>query len=125
MADPRRAVRGARAWTRGAAAEQVACDALSAEGWEVLARRLRTGAGEIDIVARRGDLVAFVEVKARPSLAGAAWALTPRQQRRIMEAAAAALAQHPEWHAGSLRFDVFLVDEAGRVRRIANALRAE
>src|SRR6185312_13598771 len=49
-----------------------------------------------DLVARRGNLVVFVEVKARSSLDEAAYAVTPRQQRRIVDAAQAWLAAHPE-----------------------------
>jgi len=88
-----------------------------------LARRLRTGAGELDLVAEQGGLLAFVEVKHRPTLADAAAALTPQAQARLLAAADAALASHPEWDHGSIRFDVMLVDVQGRVRRVKDALR--
>ena len=52
-----------------------------AKGYRILAKRFRTPYGEIDIVARRRNLLAFVEVKARASLDDAAYAVTPRQQR--------------------------------------------
>jgi putative endonuclease len=108
----------------GVRAEQAAAEALIAEGWTVLARRLRTGAGEIDLVASRGRQLAFVEVKCRPSLAEAAQALSPRQQGRLMAAAEAALAAHPEWNESEIRFDLIAVDTHGRARRIADAFRA-
>jgi putative endonuclease len=120
-----RSRRGHSAHAGGLAAEAAGCDALIADGWEVLARRARTAAGEVDIVARRGGLVAFVEVKARATLAEAAHALAAGQSRRLLRAAEALLALHPDWGAGDLRFDVLLVDAGGRVRRIADALRAE
>lgn len=119
----RRQVRGAAAQARGLDAEAAACAALAVEGWQVLARRARTPAGEIDLVAARGDLTAFIEVKARPTLAEAAVALGPRQRARLLAAAEALLAEHPDWGRGGVRFDVLLVDAAGRVRRIADAFR--
>lgn len=103
---------------------------LECQGWTILARRARTAAGEIDIVARiqpRGapTLLAFVEVKARPVLCQAATALTARQQARITAAAGILLGRHPDWMADGIRFDVMLVDAAGTVRRIADAFRQE
>jgi putative endonuclease len=119
----RRVLRGKTAQARGIDAEAIACGALEAEGWRVLARRLRTGAGEVDAIAEREGLLAFIEVKARPNLAGAAWALSPKQQARLLAAAEIVLAEHPDWGRAGIRFDVLLVDSAGRVRRIADAFR--
>ncbi len=121
----RRQARGSTAHARGLAAEEAACAALMADGWTILARRLRTAAGEIDLVAERAGLLALVEVKARPSLAGAAIALGPRQRARLMAAASIIAAENPAWGPAGMRFDVMLVDAAGRVRRIADAFREE
>ena len=121
----RRQARGSAAHQRGLAAEEAACAALLADGWTILARRLRTAAGEIDLAAERAGLLAFVEVKARPSLAGAAVALGPQQRARLLAAAAIVVAEHPDWGAAGMRFDVMLVDAAGRVRRVADAFRQE
>ena len=97
------------AFRTGVSAELRAAAWLIAKRYRILARRFRTPFGEIDLVARRGNLVVFVEVKARASLEEAAYAVTPRQQRRIIDAARAWLAAHPE-HAGfELRFDVMLI----------------
>ena len=96
-----------------------------AEGWRILARRLRTAAGEIDLVAELGGLLAIIEVKQRPTLADAAAALGPKQQARLVAAAEIVLAEHPDWGKAGVRFDVLLVDSAGRVRRIADAFRAQ
>ncbi len=120
-----RTARGRRAQALGVDAEGCACAALAADGWTVHARRLRTPAGEIDIVAEKDGLLALVEVKARPSLAGAAFALGKRQQARLLEAAAVVLAEHPGWGRAGTRFDVMLVDAAGQVRRVADAFRQE
>ena len=75
------------AFRTGLSAETQAAAVLIAKGYRILARRFRTPHGEIDIVARRRNLVAFVEVKARTSLDDAAYAVTPRQQARIIAAA--------------------------------------
>ena len=90
----RRAATGRRAQASGLDAEALACAALAAEGWQVLARRARTPAGEIDVVAERDGLLVFAEVKRRPSLAVAAAALTARQRARLLAAAEAVLAAH-------------------------------
>jgi putative endonuclease len=122
-----RVARGAAAWRDGMRAEQAACRALEADGWTILCRRARTEAGEIDIVAcRQPDrMTAFVEVKTRPSLEGAARSLTTRQQARLCAAAELLLARNPDWPQEGLRFDLLLVDRAGAVRRIADAFRYE
>lgn len=122
---PDRARRGAAAHRGGVAAEAAACAALAAEGWTILARRARTPAGEIDIVAECRGLLAFIEVKRRPSLAGAAAALSPRQRARLLAAAEIMLAANPGWGAAGIRFDVMLVDAALNLRRIADAFRDE
>ena len=115
--------RGRAAQARGIQAEDAACAALLTDGWTVLARRLQTGAGEIDIAVERNGLLAFIEVKARPSLTDAAESLGPRQQARLLAAGEAALAANPGWGQAGVRFDVVLVDAAGRVRRITDAFR--
>ena len=120
-----RAARGRTAQARGITAEQAACTALERDGWTVLARRLRTAAGEIDVVAERDGLLAFIEVKARPDLLTAAAALGPRQRARLLAAGEIALADNPGWGRAGVRFDVLLVDDAGRVRRVADAFRSE
>lgn len=91
----------------------------------MLARRARTEAGEIDLVAEREGLLAFVEVKARPNLAEAAAALSPRQRARLVAAAECWLADNPGRGGAGVRFDVLLVAADGAVRRIADAFRVE
>ena len=97
------------AFRTGLSAESRAAAFLMAKGYRILAKRFRTPYGEIDIVARRRNLVAFVEVKARGSLDEAAYAVTPRQQARIIEAAQAWLMAHPEHAEFDLRFDAMLI----------------
>jgi putative endonuclease len=97
------------AFRTGLSAESRATAYLMAKGYRILAKRFRTPYGEIDIVARRRNLIAFVEVKARASLDDAAYAVTPRQQRRIIDAAQAWLMAHPEHADFDLRFDAVLI----------------
>jgi putative endonuclease len=117
--------KGTRAHALGISAEDAACAALAREGWAVLGRRLRTEAGELDILAERDGVLAIVEVKARPTLADAAAALSPRQQARLFAAAEIVLAAHPSWGVNGVRFDLLVVDATGVVRRIRDAFRVE
>ena len=78
------------AFKLGLSAESRAAALLLAKGFRIAARRWRCPAGEIDIVARRGKLLIFVEVKARARLDDAAYSVTERQQRRVAAAASVA-----------------------------------
>ena len=98
-----------RAWRHGLRAESWCVLSLRLRGYRVLARRLVTPVGEIDIVARRGATLAVIEVKARATRAAAAEAVTPRQRRRIHRAAAAFLGQRPALAGLAVRFDVMLI----------------
>ncbi|MBX9822819.1 YraN family protein [Afipia birgiae] len=97
------------AFRTGLSAESRACVYLIAKGYRILARRFRTPYGEIDVVARRRNLLAFVEVKARATLDDAAYSVTPQQQQRIVAAAQAWLMTHPEHANFEMRFDVVLI----------------
>jgi putative endonuclease len=97
------------AFRTGLSAESRAAAFLMAKGYRILAKRFRTPHGEIDLVAKRRQLVAFVEVKARANLDDAAFAVTPRQQGRIINAAQVWLMAHPEHAEFELRFDAILI----------------
>ena len=98
----------------GRRAETLCAWVLRLKGYRILARRARTPAGELDIVARRGRTLAFVEVKARAEASVAAASLGARQRRRITRAAAAFQAMRPGLAGLEPRFDVMLVP-AGRL----------
>ena len=93
----------------GHAAEWRAVWRLRFGGYSILARRFKTRLGEIDIVARRGDVLAFVEVKARGDLETAGFSLHGRQFGRVAAAASLFVARHPHYAAHSLRYDAMLV----------------
>jgi putative endonuclease len=97
------------AFRTGLSAEARAAAWLMAKGYRILAKRFRTPYGEIDIVARRRNLLAFIEVKARATLDDAAYAVTPRQQARIINAAQVWLMAHPEHAEFEQRFDALLI----------------
>lgn len=97
------------AFRLGVSAEGRAAALLMVKGFRIAARRWRSPLGEVDIVARRGPLLVFVEVKARATQDAAAWSITPRQQRRLVGAAEIWLAQHPEDAERDVRFDAILV----------------
>ena len=98
-----------RANRLGQVAELRAVWRLRLAGYSILARRYKTKLGEIDIVARRGGVLAFVEVKARADIVVAADALGRRQFGRVARAAALFVARHPHYADHSVRFDAVLV----------------
>ncbi len=100
--------RAAHVW--GQHAESMGSVALMARGYRILARRWRCRVGEIDIIARHGNVIAFVEVKARHDYVSAAISITERQQQRIMRAAEAFMQNHPELNALDMRFDAILIE---------------
>ena len=112
------------AFRYGLSAESRAAVFLIAKGYRILGRRFRTPVGEIDIVARRRGVLVFVEVKARERLDDAAEAILPRQQRRIIAAAGAWLASHPDDANSDIRFDVVLVAPKSLPRHIVAAFDA-
>ena len=112
------------AFRTGLSAESRAAAYLIAKGYRILAKRFRTPYGEIDLVARRRNLIAFVEVKARASLDDAAWAVTPRQQQRIVNAAQAWLMAHPEHAEFEMRFDAMLIAPRSLPRHLLAAFDA-
>src|SRR5215467_2508223 len=93
----------------GISTESRAAAFLIAKGFRILARRWRSPLGEIDIVARRRQLLVFAEVKARASLDEAAESVDGRQRRRIAAAAEIWLAANPDDTIRDIRFDAILV----------------
>ncbi len=102
----------------GKLGEELACAELQRRGYAILARRYRSRFGEIDIIARDGDTVVFVEVKARAGeeFGGAAAAVTRWKQRRITQMAVDFLARQ-RLSESPCRFDVVAIDfEDGKPR---------
>ena len=104
-------VRKKRAQKKGRWAELLIRLYLRACGYRILASNYKTPVGEIDLIARRGNTVAFIEVKARDTFLHAAEAITPRQQERIIRASNLFLSQTylPHCTHCDFRYDVALV----------------
>jgi putative endonuclease len=94
---------------RGRRAEAVALWYLRVKGYRLLARRLRTPVGEIDLVMRRGRTVAFIEVKQRRGEIEALEAVTAKTRKRIARAADYWLAGHPDAAGLDLRYDIVAI----------------
>lgn len=97
------------AFHSGIDAESRAAEYLAARGYEVLAQRFKSPYGEIDLIARSGRLIAFIEVKARGTLDDAAYAVTVRQRKRIIDTSQFWLAANPDYATFDLRFDALLI----------------
>lgn len=95
-----------KAWRRGHVAEYLAAAFLMLKGYRILAIRHRTKLGEIDIVARKGDLAVFVEVKSRRHAQDAIDAVSFSSQRRIRAASDLWLARQPDFALLSQRYDI-------------------
>ena len=93
---------------------------LRLKGWQILDRRVRTPAGEVDIVARRGALIAFVEVKTRKSVAELDFAIDERRLARVAAAAEYLMPRYASPH-DDIRIDVILIAPGACPRHIENA----
>jgi putative endonuclease len=112
--------RRAQAERQGRRGETLAAWYLRLTGWHILAQRVKTNRGEVDIVARRGRTVCFVEVKWRRSAAELARAIDAHRLRRVA-AAAEALAPRFARSCEDVRIDVLLLAPWRWPRRVANA----
>ncbi len=110
---------------RGLAGESAAALYLTAKGYRILERRFLTPQGEIDLIVRRGRIVAFVEVKVRANLTQALESVTPRQQRRIVAAAGLWLASGAAPDDCDFRFDVVALAARTMPRHIEGAFTAD
>lgn len=115
---------GARSYHAGLAAEDQVAQFYTQSGRAVCARRWRGQSGEIDLIAREGDNVIFIEVKQSATHAQAVEHLSTRQMTRIYNAASEFLAGEPKGQLTDVRFDVALVDGKGRIEVLENAFAA-
>lgn len=106
----------------GRRAEWLAAIVLILKGYRLLARRFRAHGGEIDIVARRGDVVIFAEVKSRRDLDAAVSAVSAQSRRRIERAADMFMTRRPHLADCAMRYDIVAI-AAGRWRHMRGAWR--
>ncbi len=114
-----------RAYLSGRRAETWAAWYLRLKGYRILARGFRLSVGEIDLVARRGSILAIVEVKRRASLTAGLEAISPRQRRRLARAGEAFQARRPRLRELRLRFDVVIIIPRALPRHIMDAWRPD
>ena len=97
----------------GKLGENLAASELEARGYAIVARRYRTGHGEIDIIARDGETMVFVEVRRKSSdeCGTAAESVTPAKQRRVIRMAVEYLWLHGLYDRCPVRFDVVAIDD--------------
>lgn len=95
-----------QAESRGRWSEFLAETLLRLKGYRILHRRLKTPLGEVDLIARKGRLICFVEVKHRVTRGQAVHSLQPRQAQRIERAASWWFSRRPDLHGCDLRFDL-------------------
>jgi putative endonuclease len=108
----------------GRTAETVAAIFLRLKGYRILAQRFRGQRGEVDLIARRGGIVAFIEVKRRPTHDEAAESISSRQRIRIAAAAEEFIAHHARLAGCGIRFDAVLVMPGKFPRHVADAWRS-
>lgn len=106
--------------TSGRRGETIAAWYLRIKGWRILDTRVRTPAGEVDLVAKRGKLIAFVEVKTRATAGELDHAIDERRLARVA-AAAEILAPRYAVAGEDIRIDVILISPSARPRHIENA----
>ena len=114
-----------RAERRGRRGERLARIFLTLKGYRILGERVRTPVGEIDLIAARGRLIAFIEVKAHKHLEAALGAVTPASRTRIARAASLWVGQTPSAQDKDWRFDVILVRPPLTLRHIRDAWRPD
>ncbi len=106
---------------KGRLAEIMALSLLRAKGYRLLARRYKSPVGEVDLIMRRGDVTAFIEVKARATHDEAISSVTITQSRRIAAAAAHWMTQDSAANNGPCRFDIVAVNSTFIPSHIENA----
>ena len=114
-----------RAHRWGVAAEYLSALWLLCKGYSILAMRHRNHMGEVDIIAARGKMLAFVEVKARAGEAEALESVTAQKRRRIARAAQSFIAANARYMQHDLRFDVMVVTSPWKISHLQNAWRVE
>ena len=112
---------GSTGYYAGLAAEDSVAHNYSVRNHRIAARRWRGKSGEIDLIARDGDTIVFVEVKKSRDFQSAALRLGRRQMDRICASASEFLAGEPKGQLTDVRFDLAMVNAVGRIEIIENA----
>lgn len=111
----------ATSYSKGVAAEEQVKKYLQNAGYAIIAERYRNAGGEIDLIALDENTLIFIEVKQRKTLEDGLYAITERQQKRIVRAAEGFLSEHPEHTMCDMRFDAVIVTASGLPNHIKHA----
>jgi putative endonuclease len=115
-------------FTSGLWAEKIAQIFLILKGYSILSTRLKnfkgTKYGEVDIIAKRGRALIFIEVKKRSTLDDALYAISQRQQKRIEESVSAFLKFNPTYQNMDIRFDAIIFNRYFRFKHLKDAWRS-
>jgi putative endonuclease len=114
-----------KAWRWGISAELFAILALIIRGHRIIAKRYRTKVGEIDLIATRGTVLIFIEVKARRAISDGMYSIGARQQQRIIRAAQWYLQRHQKFANHHIRFDAIIVAPWRWPRHLKDAWRPD
>ncbi len=114
--------RSKRGYWKGLAAESLAAWILRFKGYRILQRRYKNKWGEIDLIARRGDVLIFVEVKYRTTIRDGFEAIQPHQRRRIENASQIYLSSGT-MKSFRIRFDAIVVSGYGKITHMEDAWR--
>ena len=108
-------------YTKGIFAEYLACIFLLLRGYVILSTRYKTKLGEVDVIAKRGKSIHFVEVKLRKDEDKAKLAITSKNQKRVMNSAKLFMQRNKKYESYGLSFDAITVILPLRVKLIKNA----
>lgn len=111
-------------YAKGVAAETQAAEHLKVKGYDIIETRYKTKFGEIDVIAKQGNLICFVEVKVRAKQADALESVTPRTQKRIENSALFFLSEYPDYMNYDMRFDVITISGDANLVHLDNAWQA-
>jgi putative endonuclease len=111
-------------FAKGIGAEEDAAVYLIKKGYEIIARRYKTKLGEIDMIAKKKNLICFVEVKIRQTETEALESINFKTQQRIENAALHFISTHPEYSDFEMRFDVIAISKPFQIRHLDNAWQA-
>lgn len=114
-----------RNWKSGVRAEALTAFWLICKGYRILERRYKTPVGEIDVIARKGRKISFIEVKYRQNMDEALQCVTLKGRQRITRAAQHFLMMYPEYADFEMRFDLFAIGRGWQWRHLDNAWMTE
>lgn len=110
-----------KSYYKGLWAERLAAIWLFIKGYRILKMRYKTKVGEVDIIAKRGDVIVFIEVKAHTTKDNGVNAISAVSKGRIFRAGQFFIAKNPKWSGMNVRFDAMIVHHLFLITHLSNA----